>query len=395
MSSVSNHSFYYCASKGELFGYGCNGNGQLGIGTKEDVVTPMLVMGPKENIRKITSGYSHSAILKENGDLFVFGSFSDGRLGLGDHNEDKCKPVLLMKNVKDVACGGQSTMILDNNNDVYVCGWNSNGQLGFKDLSNIKKPAKLMSGDIKSIHCGYAHSMIYKNNGDLLVFGSNGSGQLGNGTTDTLDTPTMILNDPNIKSISLGRDHSMYLKSNGDAYLFGNVSIKGKQHHTPALLSKNVRSICCGGYYSVFLMDNGDLMGIGANSNRQIDKTGNNKYEEPKLMMNDPSISSVSCGYYHTMVLKKDGELISFGSNSNGQLGTQKTNTSTCTTTKDTSISMLMGEPTRCIWSPESHFSFPSDFRRGILCFLLVLKRIHKKSQQENQKLSTDRKSVV
>ena len=74
---------------------------------------------------------SNSTFLyKKNGDLFVFGNNEDGQLGLGD-NEDRNKPTLLLqakqsegnnKDIKMISCGANHSMIYCNNGDLFVFG---------------------------------------------------------------------------------------------------------------------------------------------------------------------------------------------------------------------------------------------------------------------------------
>ena len=66
-----------------------------------------------EKIRKISCGNYHNFLLKNNGELFVWGDNKDGQLGLGD-NESRNKPTLLMKDEKisKISCGFKRSMTL-------------------------------------------------------------------------------------------------------------------------------------------------------------------------------------------------------------------------------------------------------------------------------------------
>ena len=104
------HSFILKKS-GELLAFGCNYNGQLGLGDNKDRNIPTLLMKTgddivpslnlpvrdkvKDNtIRQIVCGNFHSFILKESGELFAFGYNSCGQLGLCDNKKRKI-PTLL------------------------------------------------------------------------------------------------------------------------------------------------------------------------------------------------------------------------------------------------------------------------------------------------------------
>ena len=65
-------------------------------------------------IKKICCGANHSFIFKKNGDLFVFGHYRSGRLGLGDITSNQLIPILLMndKEICEISCGFKYNLIL-------------------------------------------------------------------------------------------------------------------------------------------------------------------------------------------------------------------------------------------------------------------------------------------
>ena len=77
----------------ELFAFGYNCYGQLGLGDNENRNIPTLIMQDK-TIRQIVCGEDHSFILKESGELFAFGCNNSGQLGLADNN-NRNTPTLL------------------------------------------------------------------------------------------------------------------------------------------------------------------------------------------------------------------------------------------------------------------------------------------------------------
>ena len=119
-------------------------------------------------IQNIISGGYHSFILTKSGELFSFGFNDNGQLGLGD-NDNKNVPTLLMKTWDDVVpslnpplgtdrrqdrvktkrihqiiCGAFHTFILRNNGELFAFGFNLYGQLGLGDTDNINTPTLLM-----------------------------------------------------------------------------------------------------------------------------------------------------------------------------------------------------------------------------------------------------------
>ena len=117
------------------------------------------------------------------GDLFAFGHNGFGQLGLGDY-KDRNKPTLIMTNqeIHKIVCGGYNTFILKKNGELFAFGYNKFGQLGLGDNETRIKPILMMTDqEIRKIICGETHTFVLKNNGDLFAFGCNNQGQLGLG----------------------------------------------------------------------------------------------------------------------------------------------------------------------------------------------------------------------
>ena len=72
----------------EVFVWGFDNFGQLGIGTKQGSKTYRVPRPCKFDIviKQISCGEEHSAFLAERGMIFTMGSNVDGRLGIGDKN---------------------------------------------------------------------------------------------------------------------------------------------------------------------------------------------------------------------------------------------------------------------------------------------------------------------
>lgn len=82
---------------GDLYLWGDNTYGQLGNGTNEDSNIPIKIMN---NVEKVSLGYFHSAAITKNGDLYLWGHNSHGELGNGKRNEDSNIPIRIMSNMR-------------------------------------------------------------------------------------------------------------------------------------------------------------------------------------------------------------------------------------------------------------------------------------------------------
>ncbi|XP_046585927.1 X-linked retinitis pigmentosa GTPase regulator isoform X1 [Neodiprion lecontei] len=105
---------------GELYCFGSNVSGQLGMGVDvTEVQTPKLLprgVSEGEVITEIAAGESHTALVTESGKLFMCGDGRHGKLGL-EENENNVHEITygakyeeLM--ITDVSCGGCHTILI-------------------------------------------------------------------------------------------------------------------------------------------------------------------------------------------------------------------------------------------------------------------------------------------
>ncbi|MGH0126523.1 UNVERIFIED_CONTAM: hypothetical protein FKN15_028894 [Acipenser sinensis] len=73
---------------GEVYGWGYNGNGQLGLGNNGNQLTPC---------RLIVSGYAHLLALTDEGFLYAWGANTYGQLGTGNKSNQLSPVQIMMK----------------------------------------------------------------------------------------------------------------------------------------------------------------------------------------------------------------------------------------------------------------------------------------------------------
>lgn len=94
---------------------GLNNHGQLGLGDKAN--RNKLTINPifsKQAIRKISCGLEHIIALMHNYNIFVWGNNKYGQLGIGDTTKEISTPLLVYFNEKviDIACGNNHSIFL-------------------------------------------------------------------------------------------------------------------------------------------------------------------------------------------------------------------------------------------------------------------------------------------
>ncbi|XP_010150163.1 PREDICTED: X-linked retinitis pigmentosa GTPase regulator, partial [Eurypyga helias] len=187
---------------GQLFVWGDNSEGQIGLANETYVSIPWQVDVGKR-VSSVSCGYYHSALITGDGDLYTFGEPENGKLGLLPEqlkNSRVPQPVLgIMEKVIKVACGGEHTVVLTET-DVYTFGLGQHGQLGhgtFVFETSVPKSVKhLRRHKICNITCGENHTAVIAENGLMFTFGDGRHGKLGLGEesfTNHFD-PTLCYN---------------------------------------------------------------------------------------------------------------------------------------------------------------------------------------------------------
>ncbi|XP_049741700.1 E3 ISG15--protein ligase HERC5 [Elephas maximus indicus] len=177
---------------GELFAWGQNLHGQLGVGRIVDSTpTPQIVAHLSGvPLAQISAGEAHSMALSMSGNVYSWGKNDFGQLGLG-HTDSKDSPSLIEEldnqDVEFLTCGGSHTALLTKDGLVFTFGAGQYGQLGHNSAQNEPRPrlvTELVGNRVTQIACGRDHTLAYVSDlGKVFSFGSGKEGQLGNGGT--------------------------------------------------------------------------------------------------------------------------------------------------------------------------------------------------------------------
>ena len=130
----ANHTLALTKS-GQVFAWGRNNYGQIGIGNNTNQMIPTKVTELEPNyIVSIACGSSHSLALSSNQEIFSWGNNSFGQLGIGNCTHQTMPTLVKMPNkglsIRSIACGTNHTMVLTTNGEIYAFGRNDCGQLG-------------------------------------------------------------------------------------------------------------------------------------------------------------------------------------------------------------------------------------------------------------------------
>lgn len=174
---------------GQVFTWGLNSRGQLGLGSSGPSVTfPQHVKSLAElPLVQVAAGGEQSFSLSVSGNVFSWGSNTCGQLGLGD-TTDRHAPTLVhrlhTKKTCFISCGETHTAILTKDGAVFTFGSGRHGQLGhnsFKDELQPRLVAELWGSKVTEVACGRQHTLVLTESQKMYSFGCGDQGQLGHG----------------------------------------------------------------------------------------------------------------------------------------------------------------------------------------------------------------------
>ena len=188
-------------TQGKAWVTGYNDYGQLGLGDLESRRDYNQLQYDNNGntidfskLKKITDTRERNiTALMEDGTIYTWGKNINGQLGLGS-NENILKPTKLnffedKGKVIDVQALQNNTIYLLENGDVYMTGQNSYGQLGNGTREDSNVPVKVDISDVKEIYAGLNHVVAIKNDNTVWAWGSGQYGQLGTGKVQDELTP--------------------------------------------------------------------------------------------------------------------------------------------------------------------------------------------------------------
>ncbi|KAL3667951.1 hypothetical protein V7S43_006828 [Phytophthora oleae] len=147
----------FCTASGRVYSCGCGYKDSrragippvLGHGDCDRRLKPSLVQAfddAREEMTIVACGWDHSLAVSATGNVYTWGSGTNGKLGHGDE-ESFDIPTLVRgmegKRVKDAKAGCEHTVFLTYDHELWTCGQGDSGRLGHGDSQTRKRPTKI------------------------------------------------------------------------------------------------------------------------------------------------------------------------------------------------------------------------------------------------------------
>jgi len=330
-----------------LMTWGRNGSGQLGDNTFTQKDSPVQTIAYGANWKQVSGGYGYIAAIKTDGTLWCWGSNSYGQLGDNTvtSRSSPVQTVTFGTNWKSVASGRFHTAAIKTDGTLWMWGRNSNGRLGDNTATNRSSPVQTVAfgTNWKQVACGHFHTTSVKNDGTLWLWGNNGYGQLGDNTVTARSSPVQTITfGTNWSSVSANHQTAA-VKMDGTLWLWGrnyqgqlgdNTATNKSSPVQTVAFGTNWKQVSCGSSYTSCVKNDGTLWLWGYNNSCQLgDNTATNRSSPVqtiaygtnwKQVCATPMGLFISFGY-HTVATKTDGTLWTWGYNPDGRLGDNTT----------------------------------------------------------------------
>jgi alpha-tubulin suppressor-like RCC1 family protein len=172
---------------GTLWTWGYSDNGQLGNNQYTSRSTPVTTFAGGTNWKQVHGGDGHTIALSGN-ELFLFGSSGYGQIGNAQVTTSRSiplEPVPSATNWKSISCGYRHSAAIKTDGTLWVWGNGSSGQLGNADTTRTTTPVTTFIGGTnwKQVSSGQDFTAAIKTDGTLWTWGNTSYGRLGNAIT--------------------------------------------------------------------------------------------------------------------------------------------------------------------------------------------------------------------
>jgi len=193
---IGSHHTLAVRDNGKLYVWGAGNNGRLGLGDNSEQLLPIQLDDTNisgDSWVSASAGDGHSLAIRDDGSMWAWGNNSAGRLGLGNSVQRNVPYEVVTTGVSGsawttVSAFNTHSAALRDSGELYVWGTNTSGQLGLGDIIMRGIPTRLGSANSDgnnwaalSLGAAALHTTAARDSGSLWSWGSNTHGQLGKG----------------------------------------------------------------------------------------------------------------------------------------------------------------------------------------------------------------------
>ena len=329
---VSCGDYHTCGIKtdGTLLCWGSNSVGQLGTGNTDSSNIPVQV-GHDSDWVEVSAGDGDTCAIKSDGSLYCWGAGGYGQLGLVNYlNKITDVPTKVGDSWLHISTGDSTTCGIKTDLSLYCWGYNAYGETGTNQYTwEITRPTEVYndSKDWAKIVVGNHHTCGIRTDDSLYCWGNGQSGEVGTGKHRTYDTPQKVAGNFKWIEVTAGIIHTCGIDISGYLHCWGRNYMKSfgihaeKNYYIPVTIFTDTkfRSISTDDS-TCGITQEGLLYCWGWNGYGQVGVDVTSTYLSPVPVTN--SIVSFDSGYHHNIAVTEDFRVLVWGENNEWPLGT-------------------------------------------------------------------------
>jgi hypothetical protein len=185
-----------------------------------DVVTVAYTATGSLGAGTVGAGSRHSFARNNSGTVWGWGQNGNGQIGDGTTTTPRTLPVLIsgLTSINGVSGGENHSMHLKSTGVAMASGLNTNGQIGDGTTTQRNSPVQVSTlSSLSAATSGPSanHGLAVDSDGGVFGWGTNTNGELGDGTTTQRLTPVPVLGLKGVVAIDAGASHSLALRTDG------------------------------------------------------------------------------------------------------------------------------------------------------------------------------------
>jgi alpha-tubulin suppressor-like RCC1 family protein len=217
---------------GTLWLWGNAADGELGNNDVTNKSSPVQTISGGTNWKSISVGCCHAAAIKEDNTLWLWGRGSLGQLG-NDSNLSQSSPVQTISggtNWKQVSVAQLHSASIKRDGTLWLWGADSAGRLG-NECNIYTGPDRGISSPIQTVSGGTNWKVVssalgttagIKTDGTLWIWGGNTFGDVGDNTRINRSSPVQTIAEGTTwRQISLGACNALGIKTDGTLWIWG------------------------------------------------------------------------------------------------------------------------------------------------------------------------------
>ena len=271
-----------------------------------------------ENVIKISAGTNHVLALTKSGEVYAWGKNDAGQLGIGDltsHGSLLTSYAVkvtgeggasTLKRIVDISAGEYGSSAINEFGWVYVWGNGTYGEMANIRTISSNTPVKTTVNHGISVSRGEGHVISQGQNGKLYTWGKNDKGQLGTG--NRINSATVVKIADEITDITAGGNQTIVKDIEGNIY--------GTGQNTNGELGIGTNT-------NVTTLTKITIPDIVTGENNNTDTATDDGRPEGAPIS---KVKYIKAGTTNTTILLNDGTVWSTGINTTGELGNGENN---------------------------------------------------------------------